>query len=1648
MQNRYLWVLLFFLLFVSGSNPSSSQTSTGHRLSGSFQPEFLLRGSGVYPLGQAITISTYNRSFSNKPFPPYLKVYKVRNPANLLIEQIKSSSWQVDDDNLKLISILKLKPRQYGDYHYQAELDLSLGLYFAQLGEGFTASTALILVTDLAMVAKHSEKESLFYTANWQTSEPRQAKLSFIKNGNVLFETQSNNKGIARFKFTENTLNLKNATIVAQAGESIAVSGSIWSYWPKRYYNDVRTYIHTDRPIYRPKHTVYFKGTILQGILQGENLDLVSDSKVTVIIYSSKREEVYRETLTTDTYGSFHGELKLGKEPDLGRYRISIDEGYGSTFFEVQAYQKPEYWIDVNVEEYALQGEKAIFTVKGEYLFGGALAGTELEYKLIEKPYRSFRHYSPYQTMIKQGNATFDANGELVLEHIPALENYDYALSLEVGVRDEARRQISSSALLPVYRSDLILKIDTERSSYELGDEVEVTVQAQDLKGRPVQIPFTLIPTRGYWQHKEERKGEGKNPFQGETDEMGKAVISFSPSEQGYYRLNLKAQDFKGREASVTTSLRISSDEPWYWHYENFTVATDKYEYEVGEVAQLTIESPIENAYVLITSEGKAIHNAEVVQILGNALTHEVLITEDVSPTGHIKVVMVADSQYYIQEVSFSVPARKNFLDVNVQSNKEIYAPNEEGILQVQVSDSNGQGVQAQIALALVDEGVFLLRPYRPNSLQKFFYGFEFNKVMTNYGNYFPFSKVWPLNCWDINNNGKKDTFEDMDNDGNWNLIDCHNWNNTLVTVEIPDAVTRSHNVKLPRIIRGSHLWTFALQNKTTKPLEYKINESLSQKGFEWLRVISYSGVVPAKTANKAGTDIVAFLAFCPDDPLEFFDDLTIEGSLPIKLEDSSGGFTEQKLNVELDCSLRFDYFMAANSALASSENGSASPIGPQLLQIDAVSSFVEANLRQDFADTLLWLPTLETDAQGHVSVPITFPDNLTEWRVIAKVISKDAKVGEQVVKTTTTLPIIARLATPRFMIHGDEAYLRVIGQSNLAETLESRLELTSKNIEILSGTPENTTIAAGERVTADYYVKATHTGEASLTAQALTTESSDAVKIDIPILPHGVANILSWTSNKDNQWSFGLPNDVDLASTKGTLYITPSFSAAVAPALSYLVNYPYGCTEQTMSRFLPSVLAVQAGEQANLPEDIAENLDDIVASGLKRLYNFQHSDGGWGFWKNDHSNPFITAYVVSGLLSAQEAGYNVGQRQLEQGLDFLDKFVNSEDIYESHRITDADARAYAFYTLARANRSINVDLATSSPLQERLWQILTPAKDKQESDLSPYGLALQVLALAKSDQKEAAKEALESLIAEVTESESVAYWGSRAQRYYWNDDRIEATAYALQALYTVDPEHYLVPKVVNWLLQERKGSRWRSTKDTAAVITAALLMENPNENILPQELLVKLNGQVVQEITLSAITQNHQVELTQFQVGENILEIDTSSNSPHISAQVKYFAEKELYKKETTYFDINRTYERLELTQDENEYYYKTKPLDETQVGDLVLVTVNITPKENYRYVLVNEPLPAGYRVVENEQSLKIKGIQNPSPWHWSHNREIFDERIDIYFTYLNNQVSFSYIIRAETPGQFSALPTQVWLMYEPDIRGLGTQNTLGVKY
>ncbi|WP_412028881.1 alpha-2-macroglobulin family protein [Deinococcus yunweiensis] len=713
-----------------------------------------------------------------------------------------------------------------------------------------------------------------------------------------------------------------------------------------------------------------------------------------------------------------------------------------------------------------------------------------------------------------------------------------------------------------------------------------------------------------------------------------------------------------------------------------------------------------------------------------------------------------------------------------------------------------------------------------------------------------------------------------------------------------------------------------------------------------------------------------------------------------------------------------------------------------------ADASSPEVTPRQDFRDTLLWVPNLVTDAQGRASVDVTYPDNLTTWVTTARAQTTAPRFGQTTATSLVTKDVIARLSLPTFLVRGDQVTVSGVVNNTLGTAQTGRATLSISGLSAVSGNALTATgtafrTEAGGRARVDSVIRATQPGTASLTFTARTPGGSDALKLPLPVKARGYAETRSVTGSAGTATTFTVPRDATAGTVRLSLNLTPSLLSAVAPALDYLVGYPYGCTEQTMSRFLPALLARQTLGAEVLP-DSGQNLRAITERGLARLADFQHDDGGWNFWQNDDSTLEMTAYVTGGLLRAKQVGAPVDNAVLDRGLKYLSAHVADPDERQADRAT-------AYRVLADAGRV-------------KVPQLVNFARRRE---LTPYSLAQLSMALNRAGQRQAAQDTLTRLKAtrQGATRGGLVYWGSVRSAddwwSYWDDNRIQVTAVALEALARLEPQSPLIPGVSQWLLQNRQGPRWVSTQDTTSVIVAALSLPGA-ATTSPSAVEVAVDGQAIQNVPVSARAgASVDVPAAQLTAGSHTITVKGAPAGLTYAGQLTYSREPATLNAITNRgLTLGRTYERLTPQWDakNKRYTYTRTPLlrggqlQPVTVGDLILVTLTLKPDQTARYVLVSDPIPAGMKALD-ERSLTIAGLKERDEYGWEEwdywyaGRDLLDDRVDLYADYLSGRQTMTYVLRAQTPGTFTALPAHAFLMYDPGVEGYGSAASFTVR-
>ncbi|HWB19130.1 MAG TPA: hypothetical protein VG711_02435, partial [Phycisphaerales bacterium] len=599
------------------------------------------------------------------------------------------------------------------------------------------------------------------------------------------------------------------------------------------------------------------------------------------------------------------------------------------------------------------------------------------------------------------------------------------------------------------------------------------------------------------------------------------------------------------------------------------------------------------------------------------------------------------------------------------------------------------------------------------------------------------------------------------------------------------------------------------------------------------------------------------------------------------------------------------------------------------------------------------------------------------------------------------------------------------------------------------------------------------------------------------------------------------IPKERKSDSTSMTVQVTPSMAVTMLDALPYLIDYPYGCTEQTMSRFLPAAITAKTLSDLKLDAEtgmsrafggiVAEHADkthpkgkksldelsEMTKQSLDRLYDFQHGDGGWGWWKGGESDHFMSAYVLWGLCVAKEAGIDIRADVMNRANDYLDK-----ELVEEER--NADMQAWMLHACA-AYVSLP-DHAAMTEFQhtaiENLW--------KQKDRLNAYTRSLFALACHDLHDDEKAKTLVENLENGVKKDDrpdasviigpmgaknpavmATAHWGEDGVWWRWSDGPIESTAFALRAMLAIDPKNELIEPVTNWLVKNRREAQWSNTRDTAIAILALNdYLKASGELNTNLEYEVQVNGKTVasKKVTpadvLSAPSE-FAVDSSLIQDGMNSVRIVKKSgdmNAPiYFAAHAEFFSLEEPVPASGNEIFVRRNYYKMvpKPTLLKGVTYTRMPLQDggEVNSGERVEVLLTIESKNDYDYLLFEDNKAAGMEATEVRsggnlaarelKSGAVKGnfgagdreggklandlavtdvteYTNRSAGVYE---ELRDRHTALFISHLPQGVwQIRYELRAEIPGTFHALPVVGHAMYVPEIRANSTEERVTI--
>ncbi len=705
-----------------------------------------------------------------------------------------------------------------------------------------------------------------------------------------------------------------------------------------------------------------------------------------------------------------------------------------------------------------------------------------------------------------------------------------------------------------------------------------------------------------------------------------------------------------------------------------------------------------------------------------------------------------------------------------------------------------------------------------------------------------------------------------------------------------------------------------------------------------------------------------------------------------------------------------------------------------------------EVELRGDFRTTPYWNPSLLTDAQGEVTFDFVLPDNLTTFRVMAVAQTKDSRFGRRDADLKVSKALLLLPSAPRFARIGDSFEAGVLINNYSGRRGSVVLAVETEGL-LLKDKPERSfDLNVNESREVLFAFQAAQAGRARLAIRAKMGADTDGVEFGIPVaLPRTTETAATFDETQGmKEEKVNLPETIDLANSKLEVSAAASALTGLRGCLEFLANYPYLCLEQKVSSILPFLVAAKLIEDFQLtpvePKAVAERIRTTV----KDIFACQKESGGFSLWPDTaRESPYASVYAVFALIKAKDSGYAVDPYGLGEASTYLHQLLSSQlesSPYPYGKQAWLTTQAFALYDLALLGR---FDPAAA----ELLFQA--------RGQLSVFGRTLLLKALAAGNGSAQARATLlkELLNLVKVEASRAHFEESDDSGLSWiYSSNARTSAVVLQALIETDRRHPLISGIARWLVDQRKAGRWHTTQENFFVFYALNDFYRAYEGVKPAfKAEIVFAGKAILQEAFASVQQTavRTQSLAEFKSARD-LPVKISKTGPG-----------------TLYYGLRLTYVPKQALQarDEGMAVYKTlttldgKPLAEIKAGQTVLVTLQVlVPKESL-FVVVDDPLPAGFEAInpafateseEAQRKLNAVIAEAEGGWWWwrgFNHIEMRDDRVLLFADSLDTGVhTHRYLARALTPGLFLLPGSKAEMMYAPETFGRSAERSVRI--
>lgn len=668
-----------------------------------------------------------------------------------------------------------------------------------------------VQVTDMGITGKFAGDSNTIFITDLKTGTGISDVDIEIRDdlNNILYKTKTDKDGIATTPGSTELGIAKQSQwerprqwVIASKGEDIAFIHSQWgsgvspwrmnvdyqydnnyvSYQEDGEYKyttterNVKSYMFTERGIYKPGESVHIKGVVRE-VSKG-NWSIARDiSNVSYTITDSRGKEILKGSATVNEFGSYFIDTTLLKNSPTGYYSVSAtDKNTFSSYlnFRVDVFKALEFETRIWSEDkdYVL-GDDLNAKVSGWYLFGEFMKNNALNYNIslsettFTPPNNAGFRFSPlawyedeyyynYYNNIESAQAKLNESGEYAIKtKVDSSRNIQAAnITLEATIRGEDSQSVSSSKTLLFHGADYYLGIRKAGYFVEQKKPTELQVIAVDYKGNKLEnkrVELKVI----HREWKSVKKAITGGRFQWESVKVDtivdtknietkneSVVYSFTPEKSGLYFVEIASKDSKNREIKSAEYMYVIGNDyaPWAMFDDDLLeLIAEKESYEAGETARIMVKNPYETATALITVEREFVMDRYITNIKGSSALIEVPIKKEYLPNVYIGVALVKgrveDASYTnygsdegrpsfkIGYASLDVSPKEKELDVKITKSHSEIEPGKPITVDIEVKNKNDKPVEGEVMFSVVDVGVLNLINFKTPNWFNSFYG-------------------------------------------------------------------------------------------------------------------------------------------------------------------------------------------------------------------------------------------------------------------------------------------------------------------------------------------------------------------------------------------------------------------------------------------------------------------------------------------------------------------------------------------------------------------------------------------------------------------------------------------------------------------------------------------------------------------------------------------------------------------------------------------------------------------------------------------------------------------------------------------------------------------------------------------------------------